>query len=66
MSRRSVQTARIVDEQGAPDLVAAVKADEHVAERARSLALAGDRAGVDRWLAIADCLDKLRDGGPIL
>lgn len=42
------------------------KADEHIAERVRSLAIAGDRAGVDRWMAIADCLDKLRDGGPII
>lgn len=42
------------------------KADEHVAERVRSLALAGDKAGIDRWVAIAACLDKLRDGGPLL
>lgn len=42
------------------------KADEHIAERVRALTLAGDKAGVDRWMAIADCLDKLRDGGPII
>lgn len=41
-------------------------ADDHIAERVRSLALAGDKAGIDRWMAIAACLDKLRDGGPMI
>jgi hypothetical protein len=35
-----------------------------IAERVQSLALAGDMAGVDRWRAIADKLDQLRDWGP--
>lgn len=34
-----------------------------IAERVQSLALAGDMAGVDRWRAIADKLDQLRDEG---
>jgi len=42
------------------------EADAFVASRVQALALAGDKAGVDRWMAIADCLDKLRDGGPII
>lgn len=37
-----------------------------IASRIGALALAGDAAGVDRCQAIADCLDKLRDGGPII
>ncbi|MBL9068095.1 MAG: hypothetical protein JNN10_17570 [Sphingopyxis sp.] len=43
-----------------------VKSNEHIAKRVKALALAGDMAGVDRWMAIADCLDKLRDGGPTI
>lgn len=38
-------------------------ADAHIAERVTTLALAGDFAGVERWRAIADKLDWLRDGG---
>lgn len=36
-----------------------------IAERVHSLALVGDIAGVNRWRAIADCLDRLRDCGPV-
>lgn len=38
-------------------------ADAHIAERVTTLALAGDVAGVERWRAIADKLDQLRDVG---
>lgn len=34
-----------------------------IAERVGALAAAGDHAGVERWRAIADKLDQLRDGG---
>ena len=34
-----------------------------IAERVATLAAAGDLAGVERWRAIADKLDQLRDGG---
>jgi len=34
-----------------------------IAERVASLAAAGDLTGVERWRAIADKLDQLRDGG---
>jgi len=34
-----------------------------IAERIGALALAGDAAGVERWKAIAACLDSLRRGG---
>lgn len=40
-------------------------ADAHIAERVTALALVGDAAGVERWRAIADKLDQLRDGGSI-
>jgi hypothetical protein len=38
-------------------------ADAFIAERVTTLARAGDMAGVERWRAIADKLDQLRDGG---
>jgi hypothetical protein len=34
-----------------------------IAERIGALALAGDAAGVERWKAVAACLDTLRRGG---
>ena len=39
------------------------EADAFIAERVTSLARPGDMAGVERWQAIADKLDQLRDGG---
>jgi len=33
-----------------------------IATRIGELALAGDMAGVERWRAIAACLDQLRSG----
>ncbi len=36
-------------------------ANDFVAERVKKLASAGDMLGVERWLAIADKLDQLRD-----
>lgn len=38
-------------------------ADAFIAERVTILARGGDMAGVERWRAIADKLDQLRDGG---
>lgn len=40
-------------------------AAEFIAGRVKALAIAGDEAGVLRWLAIADCLDALAAGGTI-
>lgn len=37
------------------------QAPEHIAERVTALAVAGDDAGVARWIAIADRFDQLRD-----
>jgi hypothetical protein len=34
-----------------------------IAERVATLAAAGDLAGVERWRAIAEKLDQLREGG---
>lgn len=43
------------------------QATQHIAERVTALAVAGDDAGVARWIAIADRFDQLRDrpDGPI-
>lgn len=38
------------------------RAADHVVERVRALAAAGDRDGVAAWLAIADRLDDLQRG----
>lgn len=38
-------------------------AGDYIAERVGTLALAGDQAGVARWLAIATRLDQLLDAG---
>lgn len=38
-------------------------AGDFIAERVRTLALAGDQAGVVRWLDIATRLDQLLDEG---
>jgi hypothetical protein len=40
-------------------------ADAYIAERVTTLARAGDIAGLERWQAIADKLDRLRDRGPV-
>lgn len=40
-------------------------ADAHIAERVTALALAGDVAGVERWRAIADKLNQLRNGAAV-
>ena len=37
------------------------QAIEHIAERVTALAVAGDDAGVARWIAIAGRFDQLRD-----
>lgn len=37
------------------------KACEFIAERVTTLALAGDDAGVARWITIADHFDRLQD-----
>lgn len=37
------------------------QATQHIAERVTALAVAGDDAGVARWIAIADRFDQLRD-----
>lgn len=37
----------------------------YIADRVRALALAGDEAGVARWLDIATRLDQLLDAGTI-
>ncbi|EXS68245.1 MULTISPECIES: DUF6961 family protein [unclassified Sphingobium] len=36
---------------------------DFIAERVRTLALAGDQAGVARWLDVATRLDQLLDAG---
>ncbi|WP_232313802.1 DUF6961 family protein [Sphingobium sp. TCM1] len=36
------------------------KAAEHIATRVTSLAIAGDEAGVERWIAIASRYDQLQ------
>ena len=37
------------------------RACEHIAERVSTLAMAGDEAGVARWITIADHYDQLQD-----
>jgi hypothetical protein len=49
--------ALAVERQHGPD------AEQFIPERVRTLALAGDEAGVMRWLDIATRLDQLLDGG---
>jgi hypothetical protein len=39
------------------------EAPEHIASRIRDLALAGDEAGVQRWMEIATRYDQLRSPG---
>lgn len=39
--------------------------EEHVAARLKTLASAGDWAGVATWVGIAARLDRLRDGGSV-
>jgi hypothetical protein len=42
------------------------RAPVFVAERIGALLLAGDMAGVDRWKAIAACMDALRTGRDVM
>lgn len=37
------------------------KASAFIASRIRTLALAGDEVGIDRWMAIAALYDRLQD-----
>jgi hypothetical protein len=37
------------------------RANDHVAERVTTLDQAGDRAGVEAWISIAERMDQLRD-----
>jgi hypothetical protein len=49
--------ALAVERQHGPD------AGQFIAERVRTLAQAGEEAGVTRWLDIATRLDQLLEGG---